>query len=134
MTLLKNCLIPCDQPVLCVRKTSTNRTRKSRAIALVIKINSSNSAVLFTYSEVNSNFVSLIKYLSAISVKHIVILSYFVLSHSTAYPLIFFTCCNNRVFLWLPCHPYWFSIKPTAVFPEVGYKAKVEVNGKQCEC
>lgn len=66
-----------------LRKTATKGTSNRRAVALVIKINSSNNAVLITYSEGNSYFVSLIKYLAAISAKHILILSYLVVLYST---------------------------------------------------
>lgn len=97
MTLLKNRLVPWDQTILHVSKTSTKGRRNSRAVALVVKINSSNNAVLITYPEVSSHFVSLIKCLSAISAKHLLILSYFVLLYSTEYPLIFFTCYSNSI-------------------------------------
>lgn len=75
-----------------LRKTATKGTSNRRAVALVIKINSSNNAVLITYPEVSSYFFSLIKYLSAISAKHILILSCFVVVYSTEYPLGYFIC------------------------------------------
>jgi len=134
MTLLKNCLVPWDQTILHFRRTSIKRTKTSIAVALVTKINNSNNVVLITYSEVRSNFVSLMKYLSATSAKSVLILSYFVLSYSTEYLLIFFTCESNSIFPWLQCHPHRYSVTPTAVFPNVEYKAEVEVNVNQCKC